>query len=163
MLKSFAPLAFILLWILPVAWVGLVRSSFPLYPAAMAPLFRVSGVFEASPQQWRTFFLETESEKGSWEYLDERTLFAATPLGNRTRFQPLMAELMLPRSSSQVHGLLLWVARSTPKRNLQAVRIIFFKIPNETFLTQSSLGDVYKNAVETGLGRTIVDTLNLPL
>ena len=165
MLNKFVPLAFIVLWIVPVAWVGLMRSSYPLYPAWIAPLFRVTGIFESSPSDWRIFFIEIQDQTG-WHYVDERSFFASTPLGNRSRFQPLMNEIKQSQPE-QAQELLEWIASHLAKGDqscLEAkrIRIVHFGIPSEFFLKHKSLADVYQVANESNLPRVVVASLNIP-
>ncbi len=164
MLKRFIPIAIIVLWIVPVGWVGLMRSNYPLYPVWIAPLFRVSGVFESSPNRWRTFFIEVQDNSG-WHHVDERALFAPTPLGNRTRFQQLMNDLEKPEYLGQTPKILHWIALHLPPENssspVKAVRIIHFGVPSETFLKCTSLADVYQAANQTRMARVIVASLNI--
>jgi hypothetical protein len=162
MLKRFIPLAFIVLWIVPVAWVGLMRSSYPLYPAWLAPLFRVSGIFEKAPRQWRIFFIETETNE-SWHPVDESRLFAPTPLGDRTRFQPLMNQIV-DSQPEQAPKLLQWIADrlrqgTAASAKIKAVRIIYFRLPSETFFKSDSLFDAYRIAMLDKLPRMTVATL----
>jgi hypothetical protein len=167
MLKRFISLVFILLWIVPVAWVGLMRSNYPLYPAWIAPLFRVSGIFESPPSRWRIFFIEIQDkENGDWQDVDEKLLFAPTPLGNRTRFQQLMNEMESSNSPMQASKLLDWIASHLsqtghPLSQVNAVRIVHFGVPPETFLKCASLADVYKTANDTHMPRGIVASLNV--
>ena len=163
MLKSFTPLAFILLWIVPVGWVGLMRSNYPLYPDWIAPLFRVSGIFESAPSRWRIFFIEVQDrENRTWNNVDEKSLFASTPLGDRTRFQPLMNEMGDSKSSGQVPKLLEWIAGHLSQADqVKAVRIIHFSIPSETFLKCASLADVYKTANAMSMPREIDASLKV--
>ena len=167
MLKKIIPLVFILLWIVPVGWVGLMRSNYPLYPAWIAPLFRVSGIFESAPSRWRIFFIEIQDrENGGWRDVDERSLFAPTPLGDRTRFQQLMNDMDSSKTPGQVPKLLDWIVghlsqAGHPLSQVNAVRIVHFGIPPETFLKCTSLADVYKTATTTNLPRVVVASLNL--
>ncbi len=167
MLKRFIPLAFVLLWIVPVAWVGLMRSNYPLYPDWIAPLFRVSGVFENPPSRWRIFFIEVQDRtKGNWHDVDENLLFAPTPLGERTRFQQLMNELERAKSPGQLSRLLDWIANHLSQTGdslsqVRAIRIVHFGVPPETFLKSPSLIDVYKTATAMNLPFVIVANLNV--
>jgi hypothetical protein len=162
-LRKFIPLAFILFWIVPVAWVGLMRSSYPLYPNWIAPLFRVSGVFESAPSRWRIFFIESQDKGGSWRPLDEKSVFASTPLGDRTRFQPLMNEIM-DKSPNQASKLLAWINDHLPpslSSRTAAIRIIHFTVPPRMFLGCASLSEVYKEAVADQMPRFVVVGLNI--
>ena len=167
MIKSFTPLFFILLWIVPVGWVGLMRSNYPVYPNWIAPLFRVSGIFESAPSRWRIFFIEAQDrESGGWHDVNEKSLFAPTPLGDRTRFQQLMNEMEDSKSPKQIPELLDWIARHLPQAGyplfrVKAVRIVHFGIPSETFLKSPSLAEVYKTASAMNMPRVIVASLNV--
>src|ERR1700722_18925871 len=167
MLKKIIPLVFILLWIVPVGWVGLMRSNYPLYPAWIAPLFRVSGIFEKSSSWWRIFFIEIQYKNTTdWHYIDEKVLFAQTPLGDRTRFQQLMSGIEAPQFIQQAPRLLNWIADHLPQAEyplsqLKTIRIMYFRIPSETFLKCTSLADEYKIANATNMPRVIVASLNL--
>jgi len=167
MLRRFIPLGFLVLWVLPVAWVGLMRSSYPLYPAWIAPLFRVSGIFESVPIEWRIFFIEYRDQSG-WHGLDERELFAPTPLGNRTRFQQLMNEIKDSGDSKQNLKILRWIAVhlpevTTPDSKASSVRIIHLGVPTEQFLKSSSLLDIYQRRYTTKMPEVVDASLNLPL
>jgi len=158
MLRPFIPLAFILLWIVPVGWVGLMKSSYPLYPAWIASLFRVTGIFESAPSRWRIFYIEEEDQTG-WHQVNEKLLFAPTPLGDRTRFQPLMNE-MEDAQSKQVPKILGWIAGQLrqvhpSQGNVRAVRIIDFSIPSEAFLRCSSLAAAYDLANKTNMPKVV--------
>ena len=159
MLKRFLPLVLIVLWVVPVGWVGLMRSNYPLYPAWISPLFRVSGIFESGPSRWRIFFIEVRDGAG-WHYVDEKSIFAPTPLGDRTRFQPLMNEIQSSKSR-QVSKLLEWIGHKLPKTNssrtrIEATRIIYFDIRAETFLECTSLAESYQIAVTSKIPLTVV-------
>jgi hypothetical protein len=162
MLKRFTPIAIILLWIVPVGWVGLMRSDYPLYPSWLASLFRVSGVFETAPSRWRIFFIEAQNDAG-WHQVDEKLLFASTPLGDRTRFQQLMNEIM-DAHPKQASDILAWISQRLNETSrfgptLKSVRIIQFSVPSETFLRCASLAEVYPEANATRLPRQIIATL----
>ncbi len=142
-----------------------MQSNYPLYPEWIAPLFRVTGVFETAPSHWRIFFIEVKDDTG-WHYVDEKLLFAPTPLGDRTRFQQLMNEIEKANSSEQTSLLLQWISLHLPQVNLpasqpEAVRIVHFGIPPETFLKYASFADVYKIANDTRIPRAIVGSLNI--
>jgi hypothetical protein len=167
MLKNFTPFAIVFFWILPVAWVGLMRSNYPLYPAWIAPLFRVTGIFENAPNQWRIFFIEVQDRNnGDWHQVNEETLFAPTPLGDRTRFQTLMNDTAKSKAAGETSRLLAWIgdhlsqAGYSPSQ-VKTVRIIHYLIPPEMFLKTSSLSDVYEDAKTKNLPSSIVASLNV--
>ena len=141
-----------------------MRSNYPLYPNWIAPLFRVSGIFESAPSRWRIFFIEVEDENGR-HMVDEKSLFAPTPLGDRTRFQQLMNEIENTQPG-QAPKILAWVAgrlRQTDPRysDMKTVRIIQFGVPPEAFLQCASLADVYTIANKTGLPKVIVASIDV--
>lgn len=165
---NLTPPAFILLWIVPVAWVGIMRSNYPLYPSWIAPLFRVSGIFEAAPSKWRIFFVEIQDKPtGEWHEVDENVLFAATPLGNRTRFQQLMNEIeSSAKSADQAAKLLNWIDGHLPQvrkpsSQMKAIRIVHFDISSNVFLAAPSPTQVYEIANATDMPRTINASLNI--
>ena len=144
-----------------------MRSNYPLYPAWIAPLFRVSGIFEKSSSWWRIFFIEVQCKNATdWHYVDEKVLFAQTPLGDRTRFQQLMSGIEAPQFIQQAPRLLNWITAHLPQAEyplsrVKAVRIVYFRIPSETFLKYTSLADVYKIANATKMPQVIVASLNV--
>jgi len=135
-----------------------------LYPAWIGSLFRVTGIFESAPSRWRIFFIEMKDGNG-WHQINEKSMFAPTPLGNRTRFQQLMND-MEDKQPEQEPKILKWIVNhlrqtNSTYSNISAIRIIHFGVPSEAFLQCASLADVYSMANKTNMPRVVVASMDV--
>ena len=94
--------AFIVIWLIPVACVGLTERSVPYAPVYLKNLHRVSCLFTKSVSGWNSFYFQAQLKNSyEWITLDEADYSRMQPFGHCTRFHR-----MLDQSNHQRHGML---------------------------------------------------------
>lgn len=76
----------LLLWLVPMAWRGLLHRPPPGLPSALATLSNVSCLFSRATPTWTVFYVEVrDREGGPWRVVDDGLDFGLQPFGHRTR------------------------------------------------------------------------------
>jgi hypothetical protein len=85
--------AFLALWLLPVAWIGLSGRRPPLVPNRLCDLATISCLFTHAQPVWNAYYVHVQTrEGGPWVELDETEAFAMQPFGHRTRMHRFLVE-----------------------------------------------------------------------
>lgn len=80
--------AFVVTWLLPVLYCGLVNSSAPWLPAILQRRTNISRLFSSERPVWAIHAVEyRRASGGTYEILDESEFFQMKPFGRRTRMQ----------------------------------------------------------------------------
>lgn len=84
--------AFVLLWLLPIAWVGLTYSAVPLLGRRLNAQYGVGCLFIKQARAWETHHvLVRPAGSSSWVEPDASELSTMRPFGYWTRFDMLVA------------------------------------------------------------------------
>lgn len=88
-----ASIALIVLWLLPLLWVGGLKKNVPLATTWMQHQYRAACLFTESLTRWNTYHVEVQ-RKGSdrWEELDLRGYFDMTVFGYRSRLHRILGQ-----------------------------------------------------------------------
>ncbi len=88
LLRNISIGAFIVIWLLPVLYCGLVNSPAPWLPAALQRRTNISRLFSSERPVWAVHAVEYCRASGrEYEILNESEFFQMKPFGRRTRMQ----------------------------------------------------------------------------
>ena len=110
---ALALLAFTLLWLGPMAWVGVLGGPPGSWPTPARDLYAVSCLFGQGSERVSVFYVQVRQvgQRG-WRDLDEHEFFRHEPFGHRSRFDRFMARFGYPRHAEPARReLALWLAR----------------------------------------------------
>jgi hypothetical protein len=146
----------VILWFTPFFWTGLSKQLPPFMNEATGMLFRVSGVFETSPELFRVYYVQVRSDETSnWETVSDQTFFRQPVMGNRNRLQALLSKLRQPEQEIERQRLAEWIGLklSTEGKSISQVRFLsctygsdFNKL--EGVWQKPSLAEVGMNSIE---------------
>jgi len=138
-------LLFIILWLLPVMYTGLVNRDVLLLPRTLCYLHRISFLFTHGTPVWTNYYIQgLPEDSNAWVTLPESDYFRLQPFGYRTRLHAVLSAklqhyaLGYPQGQGQQQAreaeLARWISQrynSTRQRSqgLEAVRFMFANSP----------------------------------
>jgi hypothetical protein len=101
--KEYLPFSFfVLFWLAPVAYVGLVHGPVPLAGRYLNDEYNVGCLFIGAPLSWDSYHVEIHQVgSAEWKELPRDEVSTMQPFGHTTRF-----EMLLARSSLERRGVL---------------------------------------------------------
>jgi hypothetical protein len=121
-----ALLGYALLWLLPMAWVG-VRGGPPTsWPTQARDLYAVSCLFGQASERVSMFYVQVRYDgRSGWHDLPEQEYFRLEPFGHRNRFDRFMARFgYRPQDESARRELAAWLAAAHRERHPDALEIV---------------------------------------
>ncbi|PRQ08243.1 hypothetical protein [Enhygromyxa salina] len=87
-----ALLAFVVLWLIPMAWVGYLGGPPASWPVNCQDLYAVSCLFGRGSERVSMFYVQVRfADRPGWYDLPEHEYFKLEPFGHRNRFDRFMA------------------------------------------------------------------------
>ena len=87
-----ALLAFVISWLVPLAWVGYLGGPPASWPVNCQDLYAVSCLFGRGSERVSMFYVQTRHlDRPGWYDLPEHEYFRLEPFGHRNRFDRFMA------------------------------------------------------------------------
>lgn len=114
-----ALLGFVLLWLVPMAYVGYRGGAPQRWPITVQDLYSVSCLFGGASERVSVFYLQVRREgQLGWEDLDESEYFRLEPFGHRNRFDRYMARFAYRQQAEpQRRELALWLAQADRQKH----------------------------------------------
>jgi hypothetical protein len=121
-----ALLGFVLLWLVPVAYVGYRGGAPERWPITIRDLYSVSCLFGGASERVSVFYVQVRREgQVGWEDLDESEYFRLEPFGHRNRFDRFMARFGHRLAAEpQRRELAQWLAQADRERHADRPPII---------------------------------------
>lgn len=123
---SLALLAFTLLWLAPMAYVGFRGGPPAAWPTTLRDLYAVSCLFGPGSARTSMFYMQVRyAERPGWHDFDEREYFELEPFGHRTRFDRFMQRFGYQEQSDAARReLAQWLAEAHAARHPEAPPIV---------------------------------------
>jgi hypothetical protein len=115
-----ALIGFVLLWLLPMAWVGYRGGAPERWPITVRDLYSVSCLFGTASERVSVFYVQVRRDgQLGWEDLDEAEYFRLEPFGHRNRFDRFMSHFgHQPESELARRELAQWLAHADRERHV---------------------------------------------
>ncbi|MDJ0729558.1 MAG: hypothetical protein QNJ33_06145 [Crocosphaera sp.] len=96
---------FILIWLLPIFWVGFTKRSVPNAGNFFNDLYRVSCLFTHRVSYWNNSYIQVQLEGSeSWLTPPESDFAKMTPFGHRTRLHRMLNEFRDRKTTDRLWG-----------------------------------------------------------
>jgi hypothetical protein len=121
-----ALLGYGLLWLLPVAWVGVLGGPPTSWPTQARDLYAVSCLFGQAQERVSMFYVQVRyGSRPGWHDLPEHEFFQLEPFGHRNRFDRFMARFGYRREDAVARRELAhWLAAAYRERHPEAPDIV---------------------------------------
>jgi hypothetical protein len=121
-----ALLGFTLLWLLPVAWVGVRGGPPSSWPSSARDLYAVSCLFGRAQDRVSMFYVQARyASRPGWHDLPEQEFFRLEPFGHRNRFDRFMARFgYRPEDAPARQELAHWLVAAHRERHPEAPQIV---------------------------------------
>jgi hypothetical protein len=124
---------FILIWLIPIVYVGLTDRYIPYVPIWLAEQYRISDLFSLRIATWSNYYLEARID-GVWRSLDDRDFFNMQPFGHQTRLDLLLADVGRMETGPEIcTALASYIVRrykaAYPQAQMEVIRAVEVAIP----------------------------------
>lgn len=119
-------MAFVLLWLAPLAYRGLTDRPMPGMPSLLRYVQNASCLFVDSVKAWRVDYLQARlAPGGEWITLPEEDYFKMEPFGHyRTRLHRLMDVSLTKSGYARRAELASWIRRRYSERHPDAPKLV---------------------------------------
>lgn len=112
--------SFVLLWLVPVSYGGIMRRAPPL-PAALIELTNVTCLFSRAQPIWSAFYVQVRTTaEGPWIELDTRPYFGLEPFGHRKRIDRYLVAWSDTRGRQAREELAQWLMQEHERQHPRA-------------------------------------------
>jgi hypothetical protein len=114
-----ALLGFLLLWLVPMAWVGYRGGAPERWPITIRDLYSVSCLFGTASERVSVFYVQVRRDgQANWEDFDESEYFRLEPFGHRNRFDRFMSRFGYQAESEPARReFAQWLAQADRERH----------------------------------------------
>lgn len=120
---------FILVWLLPITWVGMTKKSVPLVGTYANDMYRVASLFTKRSQGPVDYYFQVQFEDGwDWENISKRDYSKIIMSGNRTRIDRMLQDSVYsPRGMKQRQQLAEYIKEQYERQHPDHSKIDSFR------------------------------------
>jgi hypothetical protein len=125
-IDALALLAFVIMWLIPMAWVGYLGGPPASWPVNCQDLYAVSCLFGQGSERVSMFYVQTRfADRPGWYDLPEHEYFRLEPFGHRNRFDRFIARFGYRDADQHARTELAhWIAATHRERHPDEAPII---------------------------------------
>ncbi len=120
---------FVVVWLLPISWVGMTKQRVPLVGTYANDMYRVASLFTKRLQGSVDYYFQVQFEDGwEWVNIPKRDYASIIMSGNRTRLDRMLQDSVYsPRGMKQRQLLAEYVKAQYERRNPEHSKIESFR------------------------------------
>ncbi|MCA9213706.1 MAG: hypothetical protein KDB27_11600 [Planctomycetales bacterium] len=121
---------FVLIWLLPITWVGLTKRSVPVVGLYANDMYRVASLFTTRLQGSVEYYFQFQDEEDIWDWqnLDKEDYGSIIMSGNRTRLDRMLQDsISSHRGMRQRQRLAEYIKTHYEKRNPDKPKMTAFR------------------------------------